>query len=865
MYDRYESWVGAICSKDGVNFDGAPELVLPSTWPQARATHNLAVLQHNGTVYFVGGRDRGCVKAPTVPSTGAPLPASSCQPTDVREHGIWMARGPSWRYHAANGSTNEIGLAGAWFPKRFARQMASSAVPVEWSSARRVIDGHHPGCIERRDAVRMPWISAGVCEFDGRLALVQFARSFWLYTRANFGAHGMRWVQVVRSRDGDDWNRAPFEPIQIANLTPAHGVDIYYFAAQANPVHDSMLAVFPLVHNGRGCICLSFSRDGVHWSAPQPLVRCTSVRERTTSHPAPGLLRKGAYIWLYMHENVPDVHVDATTPYWHKLAAERMHRHPPRVLRYSFFERDLLRWTINGICALPDAAHDCAATEAKTAKLLTAFCPSPEPPVYNVSRYDRARMHGAAARFTGASTRWLRGLQPTVLALEDTRVIDIGFASMSRPRFSFNSVCESGNIVPRAFNPSLIVAPALLCPGCAYVLSVRADSLHQCDASGASSNGFLGSAIAVLDAKLRVLTWSWLRWTTVDGVDEGIAPFWDVRLLSIPSHHQIFASYSCSKCTGDVRIAEVHLNVNGSTSDDGVPTVRLAAWVVRKRALLMSREPWQSGRNQVGWLYVPEKVMPVRIVHKDGISRWHHSHRALRPVLMIQPVLQTVASFGTAPLSGAWRRLSKKDARLALQSEHDQRLYAIRPGQLTLVHNDTARLAPLLDTGHRLSPTTHLLPVRHIARQCAVYLGVGHMHRGSADPDQDAWTAAQYGYGPRPNRTFRWGHSYTTFLYALERTPPFRIVATSGEFCLASLQDSADCESIQFVSGLAPFTRPPGGAAQQESQAFEPADLVLTMGVNDCEARMGMLSTKRAFELLRPIGGAGEGPCFELA
>ena len=36
------------------------------------------------------------------------------------------------------------------------------------------------------------------------------------------------------------------------------------------------------------------------------------------------------------------------------------------------------------------------------------------------------------------------------------------------------------------------------------------------------------------------------------------------------------------------------------------------------------------------------------------------------------------------------------------------------------------------------------------------------------------------------------------------------------------------------------------------------------MGVNDCEARLGVIAVERVWRLLRKLGRAGEGPCFEL-
>ena len=145
-----------------------------------------------------------------------------------------------------------------------------------------------------------------------------------------------------------------------------------------------------------------------------------------------------------------------------------------------------------------------------------------------------------------------------------------------------------------------------------------------------------------------------------------------------------------------------------------------------------------------------------------------------------------------------------------------------------------------------------------------------------ADANQSAWAAAAFGYGARPARAFRWGAAYTHFWYALEAAPPFRLVATSSEWCLASRQDADDCESIQFVSGLAPHlgaaseSAPADGAAAASPPAagaagpgaYEPARVAIAYGINDCEARIGELSLERIWRMLRPLAGS-EGACFE--
>ena len=92
-----------------------------------------------------------------------------------------------------------------------------------------------------------------------------------------------------------------------------------------------------------------------------------------------------------------------------------------------------------------------------------------------------------------------------------------------------------------------------------------------------------------------------------------------------------------------------------------------------------------------------------------------------------------------------------------------------------------------------------------------------------------------------------WGFHYTHFLYALEPHAPFRVIATSREFCLQSQQNASDCESIQFVSGLT-----------LDVAATVPT-LLLSYGVNDCEAKVTKLPLAQAWSMLQALPGMAPG------
>ena len=203
--------------------------------------------------------------------------------------------------------------------------------------------------------------------------------------------------------------------------------------------------------------------------------------------------------------------------------------------------------------------------------------------------------------------------------------------------------------VPRAYNPSVVAAPAGLCARCAFVVAVRVDAQHQCNAGGALMRGFVGTALIVLDSQLRRLAWTWylnnrdlqLRSTSAahtvgliwEGRTDGSrAPLplpWpqglhDVRLLPAPSArlqdstarpsrtstsprvaaHHLLATHQCRKCRSFV-VFIMHL-VATPSADGGLLT--LNAWSNPPNDLLSwnpaNHPSYESllGSNQALWL-----------------------------------------------------------------------------------------------------------------------------------------------------------------------------------------------------------------------------------------------------------------------
>lgn len=307
-------WVGGVRSRDGMHFSEV-FLVLPADLPWSKLAHNLAILPYAGGYIILGGTHN------RIKSYKAPY-------NEPWNDGVYTARGSSW---CLTRECQPLRLDVDAFP-------AWDQPQVQWHSLRKAFNGTHQGCVEVRTTH-----GGGLCEFDGRLSLVHFNGAFLLYARANAGfmnPKGMngRFVQVMRSSDLELWS--PFELVQMpgwhVRTERTDNANIYFFAVQVNPVDaDSLLAVYPLAHNAKGCVAMSISRDGMSWSRPAPLLASPldSYGKRTTIHPAaPALVRLGDRIFLYLHLNVPGL---------------TKRNGPPRIGRYEVSAAQLRDWSMS--------------------------------------------------------------------------------------------------------------------------------------------------------------------------------------------------------------------------------------------------------------------------------------------------------------------------------------------------------------------------------------------------------------------------------------------------------------------------------------------------------------------------------------
>ena len=163
-----------------------------------------------------------------------------------------------------------------------------------------------------------------------------------------------------------------------------------------------------------------------------------------------------------------------------------------------------------------------------------------------------------------------------------------------------------------------------------------------------------------------------------------------------------------------------------------------------------------------------------------------------------------------------------------------------------MVSDERAEFKRKVNVSSTLSATANLLRIATTVKgaHCEALLGIGHLHHGQGYCLQMAAKGKSCGRVPKFFRSkIRWGFRYTHFFYTVDPRPPFGILAIAPEFCIASHQDPNDCETIQFAGGL---------ALQGDDR------LVVSYGVNDCEAKLATFPLDRVWAALRPLTAGGE-------
>jgi len=161
----------------------------------------------------------------------------------------------------------------------------------KWSAQMELVGVHHPGGIERRPG-------ATSLIFDGQ-SCTQFQGEWFLYSRANIGAAGYRYVQVCKGTSLD--SLGPFQLVHVAGYDVSN--DMYML--HAYDLGSVMLAICPVSFGKDGGIYACTSTDGIHFRPLRMLLPCACQLGRTAHMPAYGINVHAHRLRFYVHENVP--------------------------------------------------------------------------------------------------------------------------------------------------------------------------------------------------------------------------------------------------------------------------------------------------------------------------------------------------------------------------------------------------------------------------------------------------------------------------------------------------------------------------------------------------------------------------------
>lgn len=395
---------------------------------------------------------------------------------------------------------------------------------------------------------------------------------------------------------------------------------------------------------------------------------------------------------------------------------------------------------------------------------------------------------------------------------------------------------------------------------------------------------------------------------------------------------RLFMTYHCHRCVLAVRFLHV-----SATTDRASGTVHLRVWSTKFDKFVLA-ERWLAGRNQVLFggdgdsgggddganvRTLPPLMLQPHIDTVADLGRPHFERRRGRdfysaapsaPRVLIEGInnhlgsssdrvrrrhLETTSSKGRT-VFGVIERVANHSNELARRlgaatgherlwphrhapgrsaPSHRRSLVRSRRAQRHHLDSNPPRLPP------RLSPTAHLIRVSRAivgggsrgVSSCVAYLGIGHLHHGQPPPPPPRGTPKWHRWlRARKASRFRWGYNYSHFWYTLSPRWPHRMMAMSGEWCIANTGpmmtssppgNGTACETVQYVSGLAPVPEGDqiGEHVDQEGavRGMRPSAVLLAWGSNDCEALVGEVSMARIWTALKPLASRGEA-CEEI-
>ena len=160
---------------------------------------------------------------------------------------------------------------------------------------------HAANCQEKRLKV------LNVCEFDGKLSIMQRNNRTFLFARANLGI-GIRWIQVTSTRDFKSWR--PYKLIHIDGVNPSLSSLYFLHVERWNNTH--YVGLCPSVFSSSSGIFAIYSMDLIHWSHPQLLMKQYNHNGRVNYHPV-GLIKNKLLVFNKENNFITDIKISEYT------------------------------------------------------------------------------------------------------------------------------------------------------------------------------------------------------------------------------------------------------------------------------------------------------------------------------------------------------------------------------------------------------------------------------------------------------------------------------------------------------------------------------------------------------------------------
>ena len=156
---------------------------------------------------------------------------------------------------------------------------------VAWSEPMLILDADKAKSLNCTDGRRNHF---GICEFDGKLSVVEFKGNTLIFGRLNPKTQGFRHVQMTRHPSDDPTQLAPFQSLVFDEYDTTVDNNIYFLNVKAST--DKLIGLFPAVIDKTGGIYYSESTDGVHWLKPHLVMGSQTFGVRNDDYPVDGFI-----------------------------------------------------------------------------------------------------------------------------------------------------------------------------------------------------------------------------------------------------------------------------------------------------------------------------------------------------------------------------------------------------------------------------------------------------------------------------------------------------------------------------------------------------------------------------------------------